>query len=79
MCCEILTSNYAIQKHIRNNEVHLIKNAMQMDNSGDNILFEKCLALNVNQGKLAKNIALENALDPDLFLELLSANSKNHK
>ncbi len=62
---EVMTSNYAIKNHIRQNSVFQIPNAMQTDNSGRMVLFDQSLAFLVKSGKVAYEVAKDSAHFPD--------------
>ncbi len=58
---EILTSNYAIANHIRQNSIFQIPNAMQTDGTGRMVLFDQSLAELVINDRVDYKVAAQNA------------------
>ncbi len=71
---EILTTNYAIQNYIRQNQIYQIPNVLQTDPSGTMIQYEQSLAGLVITNKITREIADEYALDKDQLKSILVAN-----
>ncbi len=58
LACEIMTNNYAIKNHIRQNSIFQIPNAMQMDNTGTMVQLEESLAQLLVDDKITYDIAV---------------------
>ncbi|MCF7918141.1 PilT/PilU family type 4a pilus ATPase [Candidatus Gracilibacteria bacterium] len=71
---EILSTNYAIQNHIRQNKIYQIQNVLQTDSSGYMVQFEQSLAGLVINNKITKETAIEYAQDKDQLKSILIAN-----
>ncbi|MCF7846977.1 MAG: PilT/PilU family type 4a pilus ATPase [Candidatus Gracilibacteria bacterium] len=71
---EILTNNYAIQNHIRQNKIFQIPNVLQTDNSGEMVEFEQSLAGLVMSERISKEIAMDRANDVEQLKAILAAN-----
>ncbi|MBT3349046.1 PilT/PilU family type 4a pilus ATPase [bacterium] len=71
---EILTNNYAIQNHIRQNKIFQIPNVLQTDNSGEMVEFEQSLAGLVMAGRVSKEVAMDHANDAEQLKAILAAN-----
>jgi twitching motility protein PilT len=70
---EILTSNYAIKNHIRQNKIFQIPNVLQTDSSGTMVLMEQSLAGLVSMGKISKETAMQYSEDPDQLKSMLES------
>jgi twitching motility protein PilT len=71
---EILTSNYAIKNHIRQNKIFQIPNVLQSDSSGEMVELEQSLAGLVITNRITKEIALEYATDKEQLKAILTSN-----
>lgn len=71
---EVLTNNYAIQNYIRQNKIFQIPSALQTDASGEMVQFEQSLAGLVINQQVSKEVAMENAADPEQLKAILAAN-----
>ena len=71
---ELLTNNYAIQNYIRQNKIFQIPSALQTDSSGEMVQFEQSLAGLVINKQISKEVAMENATDPEQLKAILAAN-----
>ncbi len=71
---EVLTNNYAIQNYIRQNKIFQIPSALQTDSSGEMVQLEQSLAGLVINQQVTKEVALENAADPEQLKAILAAN-----
>ncbi len=70
---EILTSNYAIKNHIRQNKIFQIPNVLQTDSSGTMVLMEQSLAGLVSMGKITKEVASQYTDDPDQLKSMIES------
>ena len=69
--CEILIGTPSIKNIIREGKIHLIDNIIQTSKDEGMMLFEDHLKELVNQGIVAHETALEYALRPDRYMQLL--------
>ncbi len=76
---EILTSNYAIKNHIRQNKIFQIPNVLQTDSSGTMVLMEQSLAGLVSMGKISKEIAAKYSEDPDQLKSMIETSNQNNQ
>lgn len=69
--CEILLGNGAVKNTIREGKTHLIDNIIQTSKDSGMMIFEEHLKQLVAEGTISPDIALEYALRPDRYLELM--------
>lgn len=69
--CEILLGTSSIKNIIREGKTHLIDNTIQTSQEEGMILFEKDLKEKVISGLITQQIAVEYALRPDRYLQLM--------
>jgi twitching motility protein PilT len=69
--CEILLANPSVRNTIRDGKTHLIDNIIQTSKDLGMLLFEDSLREMVQQNIIAHDVALEYALRPDQYLQLI--------
>lgn len=69
--CEILLGTPSVKNNIRDGKTHLIDNIIQTSSDAGMIIFEESLRRLVSQNKISHEIALEYALRPDTYMELI--------
>ena len=69
--CEILLGSLSVKNIIREGKTHLIDNIIQTSKENGMILFEDNLVQLVKNGVISHEVALEYALQPDRYLQLL--------
>lgn len=69
--CEILLGTTGIKNIIREGKIHLIDNTIQTSSGDGMILFEEDLKEKVTKGIIAPEVAVEYALRPDTYLQLM--------
>ncbi len=71
--CEILLGTTSVRNNIRDGKTHLIDNIIQTSSDEGMMLFEEHLKQLVHQNKISHEIALEYAIRPDMYLELVKS------
>ncbi|OGG20399.1 hypothetical protein A3D03_06165 [Candidatus Gottesmanbacteria bacterium RIFCSPHIGHO2_02_FULL_40_13] len=71
--CEILLGTASIRNNIRDGKTHLIDNIIQTSSDEGMMIFEEHLRQRVHQNKILHEIALEYAIRPDIYLELIKS------
>ncbi len=71
--CEILLGTTSVRNNIRDGKTHLIDNIIQTSSDEGMMLFEEHLKQLVHQNKISHEVALEYAIRPDMYLELVKS------
>lgn len=71
--CEVLLGTASIRNNIRDGKTHLIDNIIQTSSDDGMMIFEEHLRQRVHQNKILHEVALEYALRPDIYLELIKS------
>lgn len=71
--CEILLGTTSVRNNIREGKTHLIDNIIQTSSDEGMMIFEEHLKQLVHQNKISHEIALEYAIRPDMYMQLVKS------
>ncbi len=71
--CEILLGTNSVRNNIREGKTHLIDNIIQTSSDEGMMIFEEHLKQLVHQNKVSHEIALEYAIRPDMYMQLVKS------